>query len=74
MTRKIERTSGTPTGPTGRIGGAEGAVPMNISPLLRRFWRFAQDMAKRFSKNLLKNRDEDFLRVVRTKFDDEVRK
>jgi hypothetical protein len=46
------------------------AIPAGIAPVLRRFWRFTQEMAKRFSKQLLKNREEDFLKVVRTKFED----
>lgn len=71
MTKKIERTSGTSVNSAGRVGGPGGAIPINIPPLLRRFWRFAQDMAKSFSKHLVKNREEDFLRVVRTKFEDE---
>ncbi len=51
-------------------GGVPEAVPVGIPPLLRRFWDFARKMAKQFSKNMNKDHEDDFLKVVRRDFED----
>lgn len=61
MTRKIERTSANLPGKT---GGISQPVPVGISPILRRFWDFTRKMAKEFSKHMVKDREEEFLKVV----------
>ncbi len=66
MTRKIERTS---SNIPSRAGGVGQAVPVGIHPVLRRFWDFARKMAKEFSKHLMKDREEEFLKVVQRDFD-----
>lgn len=70
MDKRIDRARATPSTSASRVAPMGEAIPAGIAPVLRRFWRFTQEMAKRFSKQLLKNREEDFLKVVRTKFED----
>ncbi|MDD5382901.1 MAG: hypothetical protein PHH60_04520 [Candidatus Margulisbacteria bacterium] len=49
-------------------GKVAGAPPTGISPILRASWRFAQNMAQRFSKELQKDRVDQFLKAVARKF------
>jgi len=69
VTKRVGKSGGTPVNVAGRLGTVREAVPLGISPILRRFWRFAREMAKRFSKNLMKDREDEFLKTVRRDFD-----
>ena len=66
---KLDRIQGAPTRGAGRAGEVSAMIPPGLPPVLRRFWDFARKMAKEFSKNLLKAKEEDFLKVVRRDFD-----
>mgnify|MGYP007084773832 CR=1 FL=1 len=52
-----------------RGGEVAPVIPPGVPPILRRFWNFARDMARRFSKHLLKNREEELMKVVRKSFE-----
>jgi hypothetical protein len=68
VVRKIEKFRGGPIKGAGRVKGAGAAVPLDVVGPLRRAWHFARKMAKAFSKNLLKNREDEFLKQVRRHF------
>jgi len=53
---------------SGRIKQISTNMPVGLPPVLRRFWGFARDMAKRFSKNLHQNREDELLRAVEKDF------
>jgi hypothetical protein len=55
----------------GRPGKPTARIPIGIPPLLRRFWNYAKNMAKKFSKNLndSEEKEEEFLKVIRRDFD-----
>ena len=67
-----ERIRGVPVRTGGGAGRVAPAIPVGVPPVLRRFWNFARDMAKRFSKNLLKEREEEFMKVVRKHFERDI--
>jgi len=67
-----ERIRGVPVRTGGGPGRVGEAIPVGVPPVLRRFWNFARDMARRFSKNLLKEREEEFMKVVRKHFEKEI--
>jgi hypothetical protein len=51
--------------------GVEGAVPApptGISPMLRSSWKFAYDMAARFSKELGADKTQEFLKNLAKRF------
>ncbi|MCU0640478.1 MAG: hypothetical protein MUC35_00105 [Candidatus Margulisbacteria bacterium] len=51
--------------------GVEGAVPAppaGLSPVLRSSWKFAYEMAERFSKELGTNKTSDFIKALIRKF------
>jgi hypothetical protein len=50
------------------IEGAVSAPPAGISPILRASWKFAHQMAERFSKELLSGRTQDFLKQLAKRF------
>lgn len=65
-----KRIRGIPVKITGRgVGRLAPAIPVGLPRVLRRFWKFARDMARRFSKNLMKTREEEFLKVVKKHFE-----
>ncbi|MEK7376632.1 MAG: hypothetical protein AABZ57_05670 [Candidatus Margulisiibacteriota bacterium] len=43
-------------------------VPSYVHPIIRRFWKFTRDMAKKFSGNLLKDRSEELVKNVNDYF------
>ncbi len=49
---------------SGRIKQIATNIPVGIPPVLRRFWGFARDMAKRFSKNFQEDRTEELLNAL----------
>jgi len=53
----------------GRIKEIAVTIPSGLPPVLRRFWKFARDMSRHFSRHLLKERDEEFLKAVRKDFE-----
>ncbi|MCX5750877.1 MAG: hypothetical protein NT099_04320 [Candidatus Saganbacteria bacterium] len=57
----------------GKLQNIGAPVPVGISPILARFWKFARQTAQQFSKNLLKAHEEDFLKVVRKEFEKDRR-
>ncbi len=44
------------------------AAPAYIHPVIRRFWSFTREMAKKFSGNLLKDRSEELIKSVNDHF------
>jgi hypothetical protein len=50
------------------VPGAAAAPPAGISPILRASWKFAHSMAERFSKELLNNRAQEFLKQLAKRF------
>jgi len=65
-----KRVSGV--GPrSGQVGRLGAPVPVGVTPILRRFWDFARNMARRFSSQLLdpEEHEEEFLKVVRRDFE-----
>jgi len=66
---KMDRVQGMPMRVPGRAGEVSPAIPPGLPPVLRRFWDFARKMAREFGKHLIKNKEEDFLKVVRRDFD-----
>ncbi len=65
---KLERVPGS----SARMGGPGEimqAAPAGTPPVLRRFWDFARKMAKEFGKHMMKNHEEEFLKVVRRDFE-----
>lgn len=69
MAKRISKIRGRPIKAGGKIGEITAAIPTGLSPILRRFWNFARNMAKHFSRNLLKNREDEFLKAVRRDFE-----
>lgn len=61
MSKGIDRVKGSPVGGLGR---PMEAVPVNIHPILRRFWNFAREMAKKFNKSLLKDHEDEFMKII----------
>lgn len=49
-------------------GKVEAPPPSGIAPVLRASWRFARDTAHRFSKELINDRTEEFLKNLAKKF------
>ena len=49
-------------------GQVEDAPPPGIAPVLRASWNFARDTAKRFNKELAKDRVKEFLKKLAQKF------
>ena len=43
-------------------------VPSYVHPMIRRFWKFTRDMAKKFSGNLTKDRSEELAKNVNDYF------
>ncbi len=66
---KLDRVQGSTSRAAGKTGEIYGPAPVGVSPVLRRFWDFARKMAKEFGKHLLKNHEEEFLKVVRKDFE-----
>jgi hypothetical protein len=60
--KRIDRVNLKVGGPIRR---PEEAPPIGIPPLLRRFWNFAREMSKRFSKHLMKDREEEFINAIK---------
>ncbi|MFA5113697.1 MAG: hypothetical protein WC529_05325 [Candidatus Margulisiibacteriota bacterium] len=50
------------------VEGAASAPPAGISPILRASWKFAHDMAERFSKELGNNKTQEFLKNLAKRF------
>jgi len=46
----------------------EEAPPPGIAPILRSSWKFARDIAQRFSRELMSDRTEQFLKNLAKKF------
>jgi phage gp16-like protein len=44
------------------------AVPAGIPRVLRASWKFAQNTAKRFSRELIKDRADEFLKKLAKRF------
>jgi hypothetical protein len=57
----------------GQIRRIGAPIPAGLPPVLARFWDFTRKMAREFTKHLLKNREEDFLRAVRREFEKDQR-
>ena len=66
--RRVSSTGARNPQTAGRVGGA---VPINIPPLLRRFWDFTRQMAKKFSHQLMdpEKHEDEFIKVVRKDFE-----
>ncbi len=56
------------------VGEVSTPIPPGTPPALRRFWKTARELAGRFSKHLMKDRTEEFLKVVSKDFEDNPRK
>ena len=67
--RKIEN----PVSISGRVGEIRAPIPPYVPNILRRFWERTRKLANAFSKNLLKNREEEFLKVVAKDFEEKGR-
>ena len=63
-TRKISSSVPSSRGP----GKAGEAVPAYVHPIIRRFWSFTREMAKKFSGNLLKDRSEELIKSANDHF------
>ena len=50
------------------LGKAAEAPPVGISPVLRSSWKFAQNMAERFNRELVQDRMKDFLKKLAKRF------
>ena len=48
---------------TGKIGEEMQVMPAWVPPPFRRFWTFARDTAKKFTKNLLKDRTDELIKA-----------
>jgi hypothetical protein len=59
---KITRTSVNVAARLGQVGAP--SIPAGWPLAFRRFFRFTVDMARRFSKNLLKDRTEELVKRV----------
>ena len=42
--------------------------PSYVHPMIRRFWSFTREMAKKFSGNLLKDRSEELIKSANDHF------
>lgn len=49
-------------------GKVDAPPPAGIGPVLRSSWRFARDTAGRFSKELISDRTEEFLKNLAKRF------
>ena len=58
---------------SGKMRDVSAPIPIGLSPILAKFWKFARQMAQAFSKNLLQAREEDFLKIVRKEFEKDRR-
>jgi len=59
----------------GHIRGMRAPLPLGLPPILRNAWKFARNMAKEFAKQLLdKDKEEEFLKVVRKEFEKDKRR
>ena len=65
--RRIERNEIRKVGRPG-VAPTE-APPDGIAPILRASWRFARDMAQRFSRELLGDHTQEFLKNVVKRFE-----
>lgn len=63
-----KRITGKSVNISARLGQIASVVPAGIPPVLKRFWKFTRDMARRFNKNLLKDREGELLKVVSKEF------
>ncbi|MBU0687670.1 MAG: hypothetical protein KKB81_07505 [Candidatus Margulisbacteria bacterium] len=63
-----KRIQGKPVNISARLGQVATAMPIGIPSVLKRFWKFTRDMAQRFNKNLLKDREGEFLKVIEKDF------
>jgi hypothetical protein len=61
--------SKVPVNITSHIGRLSSAIPVGLPPVLKRFWKFAQQMAQQFNKHLVQNREDEFLKVVKKDFE-----
>ena len=50
------------------VEGPVSAPPAGISPMLRASWKFAHQMAERFSKELGSNKTQEFLKNLAKRF------
>ena len=69
-----KRITGKPVNISARLGQLASVVPASVPPVLKRFWKFTRDMARRFSKNLQKDREGEFLKVVAKEFGKQPKK
>jgi hypothetical protein len=51
-----------------KVGRAEAPPPAGIAPVLKPLWQFARDMARRFNRELLADRTEEFLKNLAKRF------
>ena len=64
----IRRISEKELRKVGRPGAIAEAPPAGIPPLLRASWKFARDMARRFSRELLKDHADEFIKNLVKRF------
>lgn len=64
----IRRISPSELRKTSSLGKVAEPPPLGISPVLRASWRFAQDMAHRFNRELLQDRAKEFLKKLVNRF------
>jgi hypothetical protein len=69
---KITRTPVNVAARSGQIGAA--SAPVGWPPAFRRFFKFTLDMARRFSRNLLKDRTEEMVRRVERELGDKKKR
>ena len=62
--KKVSSSSSSARG-TGKIAET---VPSYAHPIIRRFWKFTREMAKKFSGNLLKDRSEELIKSANDHF------
>ena len=48
----------------GRVGEEITIAPAWVPPIFKRFWRFARDTAKKFTKHLLKDRTDELVKAA----------
>jgi hypothetical protein len=51
-----------------KAAGLHEAVPAGIPPVLKNSWKFARGMAQRFSRELIKDRADKFLKTLAKRF------
>ena len=69
VTRKVSGAPPVQIGSSG-IGEVSIPIPPGTPPLLRRFWKQATHLARRFGKQTEKDRADEYLKVVRKDFED----